>query len=84
MARVFCACTQKVGTSCSHTKLQVAWIAQRQSSSATQTSPLFLFAFFPFIFFFVVFFYVCLNFGCVVFVFLLFIFFLLADLGQLA
>ena len=38
MARVLCACAQKVGTSCSHTKLQVARIAQRQSSSATQTS----------------------------------------------
>ena len=43
MARVLCACAHKVGTSCSHTKLQVARIAQRQSSSATQTSPLFFF-----------------------------------------
>ena len=35
-------CT-KVGTLCSHTKLQVTGIAQRQSSSATQMSPLFFF-----------------------------------------
>ena len=43
MARVLCAYTQKVDTLCYHTKLQVARIAQRQSSSATQTSPLFFF-----------------------------------------
>ena len=64
-ARVLCACAQKVGTSCSHTKLQVARNAQRQSSSATQTSPLLFFLHF---FFFFVLFYVCSDFDCVVFV----------------
>ena len=67
-ARVLCACAQKVGTSCSHTKLQVARNAQRQSSSATQTSPLLFFLHFFFFLFFVVLFYVCSDFDCVVFI----------------
>ena len=64
MVRILCACAQKLGTSCSHTKLQVARIAQCQSSSATQTTPLFFF--FSSLFLLCV--MLCLNFGCVVFV----------------
>ena len=82
MARILCTCAQKVGTSCSHTKLQVARIAQRQSSSAMQTSPLLFFLHFFFFLFFVLF-YVCANISCVVFV-VIFFSSLLADLGQLA